>query len=104
MLHVECTHVLNPAPLRYLVSLQVLNLRDNYIGDFESVMLFLQSMRCLEKLDMRGNPVEKAPKFHDQCIIHAKRLEWIDNKDVKEQERKYLLSLRLVRENKIMNS
>lgn len=53
---------------------------------------------------MRGNPVEKAPKFHDQCIIHANRLEWIDNKDVKEQERKYLLSLRLVRENKIMNS
>jgi len=42
---------------------------------------------------MRGNPVEKIPKFHDHCIIFSKKLEWLDNKEVKETERKYLFGL-----------
>jgi hypothetical protein len=37
ILHLESTHVLNPAPLSYLESLNVLNLKDNYLGDMESV-------------------------------------------------------------------
>ena len=84
MLHVECSHVLDPTPLKYLSSLAVLNLKDNYIGDMNSVVFFLKSMHSLEKLDMRGNPVERINKFHDHCILNTKKLEWIDNKVVKE--------------------
>ncbi len=68
------------------------------------MIMFLQSLKNLEKLDMRGNPVEKSPKFHDHCILNSKRLEWIDNKEVKEQERKYLLGLMHIRETKLVAS
>jgi hypothetical protein len=64
-------------------------------------MFFLKQLINLEKLDFRGNPVEKLPKFHDHCIITTRRLQWIDNKEVSETERKYLIGLMHQRETKI---
>jgi hypothetical protein len=42
---------------------------------------------------MRGNPVEKMSKFHDHCILNTKKLELLDNKEIKDHERKYLFGL-----------
>ncbi len=60
-------------------------------------------MPLIEKLDIRGNPVEKIPKFHDHIILNTKKLEWLDNKDIKETERKYLFGLMHQREVKMKN-
>jgi hypothetical protein len=53
----------------------------------------LKNLKNLLKLDMRGNPVEKMSKFHDHCILNTKKLEWLDNKEIKDHERKYLFGL-----------
>lgn len=61
-------------------------------------------MNNIQKLDMRGNPVEKISKFHDHCILNTKKLECLDNKEIKDHERKYLFGLIRQRETKyVMN-
>jgi len=69
VLHLELTHLLNPEPLSYLESLSVLNVKDNYLGDIESFQFFLRSLKALTNLDVRGNPIQRAHKFHDSIII-----------------------------------
>ena len=69
MLHIEGSHVLNPAPLSYLEALAVLNIKDNYLGDLESVEYFIRALKNLNHLDMRGNPVTKVQKFHANVIV-----------------------------------
>lgn len=74
VLHLEGSHVLNPEPLSYLEQLTILNLKDNYLGDYESVQYFVKSLREITNLDMRGNPITKVPKFHESIIVLLPKL------------------------------
>jgi hypothetical protein len=49
-------------------------LKDNYLGDYESVQYFIKSTRELVNLDMRGNPIAKAPKFHESIVVLLPKL------------------------------
>ena len=53
---------------------------------------------------MRANPVEKISKFHDHCILNTKKLEWLDNKEITDHERKYLFGLIQQRETKYVTN
>ena len=81
-------------PLYYLESLDTLNLRGNMIDDFENeVCPILQTMNSLRYLSLKGNPVTGIPKYRDQVVLLSRSVQELDDKDVTEHERKYLVSL-----------
>ena len=59
-------NIVAPKPLYYLENLDHLNIRDNYIEDFEQqICPILQTMNILKILNLKGNPVTQITKYRD---------------------------------------
>lgn len=50
-------------------------------------------MNQLRFLSLKGNPVTGIPKYRDQVVLLSRSVHELDDKDVTEHERKYLVSL-----------
>lgn len=66
VLDIPDSSLLKIKSLYYLESLDILNIADNNIDDFENeVCPLLQTMNVLRTLNMKGNPVCQIPKYRD---------------------------------------
>ncbi|NXS94311.1 PPR42 phosphatase, partial [Jacana jacana] len=121
-LHIESQHLplgekllFDPRSLRSLAkSLSVLNISNNNIDELEDLEVLenlsyvqavdnqLQSMKDLEgvlkkwtklrRLDLAGNPICHKPKYRDGIVVQSQTLESLDGKEIKETERRFLVS------------
>ena len=81
-------------PLYYLENLDIINLQNNLIEDFEQELCpLLQTMNALRILNLKGNPITQITKYRDQVILLSRSIKELDGKDVREQERQYLVNL-----------
>eukprot|EP00347_Sterkiella_histriomuscorum_P014806 403359455 len=93
ILDLQQCNVADAGPLYFLENITSLNLRDNNIFDIEGVVQFLRTSNSLSDLDLRGNPVQRVPKYRDQMIMLGLRLITLDDKKIMDQERRYLYNL-----------
>ncbi|NXN24042.1 PPR42 phosphatase, partial [Nycticryphes semicollaris] len=121
-LHIESQHLplgekllFDPRSLRSLAkSLSVLNISNNNIDELEELRVLenlsylravdnqLQHMKDLEaalnkwtklrRLDLAGNPICREPKYRDRIVVQSQTLESLDGKEIKEMERRFLVS------------
>jgi hypothetical protein len=67
--------VVDAGRLYFLEGVRRLNLKDNFIADFEGVAQFLRTLNFLNELDLRGNPTAKnTPRYRDQVVMLALKL------------------------------
>jgi len=72
-----------------------LNLQDNNIQELEDVTPFLSTIQYLEILDLRDNPLASIKKYRDQVVMTGLNIHTLDNKQVTDHERQYLLTLEM---------
>ncbi|XP_052574034.1 protein phosphatase 1 regulatory subunit 42 isoform X2 [Peromyscus californicus insignis] len=65
---------------------------DNQLVHVKDLELLLKKLLKLWKLDLNGNPVCLKPKYRDKVILMSKSLEFLDGKEIKEMERKFLMN------------
>lgn len=70
-------------------------MQGNQISDLEDVAPFLSTIQYLQNLDIRDNPLSRIKKYRDQIIMIGLSIQNLDNKEVTEHERQYLLTLEL---------
>lgn len=93
-LHLQNCRIKEPKPIYYLEHVSYLNLKDNLISDFDDqVCPLLQTMNYLQRLWLVGNPVTSISKYRDQVVLLSNSVSELDDKDIKEQERQYLVNL-----------
>ncbi|XP_063249098.1 protein phosphatase 1 regulatory subunit 42 isoform X2 [Prinia subflava] len=133
-LHIENQHlpvgkklVFDPVSLNALAkSLSVLNISNNNIDELEELAVLenlsdlkafdnqLKHMKDLEvvlkkwtklrRIDLTGNPICKNPKYKDRIIVQSLTLEYLDGKEIKEMERRFLLNWKASRAARIKNN
>ncbi|NXO23844.1 PPR42 phosphatase, partial [Cisticola juncidis] len=133
-LHIENQHlplgkklVFDPVSLNALAkSLSVLNISNNNIDELEELAVLenlsdlkaldnqLKHMKDLEvvlkkwtklrRIDLTGNPICKTPKYKDRIIVQSLTLEYLDGKEIKEMERRFLLNWKASRAARIKNN
>ncbi|NXU51051.1 PPR42 phosphatase, partial [Turnix velox] len=121
-LHIESQHLplgekllFDPRSLMSLSkSLSVLNISNNNIDELEELSVLenlsylravdnqLQCMKDLEtvlkkwtklqRLDLAGNPICHKAKYRDMIVVQSRTLEFLDGKEIKEMERRFLVN------------
>jgi hypothetical protein len=82
-----------PSDFAHLQALRVLNLDNNAIGDFETMLPVLQNCQMIMKLNLSGNSVTQLSKYRETTIMMSDSLQELDSKPVTMKERQFLLSL-----------
>ncbi len=77
--------------------LRRLDLSNNAIDAFDAIDTVVQPCAVLQNLDLRGNPIVKAPKYRDTLILMNDSLGTIDDEQVTPQQREFLLRLNIRR-------
>lgn len=80
-----------------LCRLRRLDLSHNAIDAFDAIDTVVQPCAVLQNLDLRGNPIVKAPKYRDTLILMNDSLGTIDDEPVTPQQREFLLRLNIRR-------
>lgn len=70
-------------------------MKDNNIADFEAISPLLATMQRLRVLDLRGNELAQVKKYRDQVVMTGLSVRVLDDKEVTEHERQYLLTLEM---------
>ncbi|XP_074841849.1 protein phosphatase 1 regulatory subunit 42 [Carettochelys insculpta] len=65
---------------------------DNQLHHVKDLEFILNKWTKLRRMDLKGNPVCRKPKYRDRLIIQSKTLESLDGKEIKEMERQFLMS------------
>eukprot|EP00941_MAST-03F_sp_MAST-3F-sp1_P005157 g5157.t1 len=88
--------------LSYLGQLENLQARNNKIVDLEDLQMLFQYARRLKTLDIRENPICNLPKYLERVVIASPpSLRLLDGKEIKMQEKKFLLALYARKERKV---
>lgn len=94
-LDLRSCQIADPRPLFYLEGLSSLNLQHNNIQELEDVTPLLSTIQYLETLDLRDNPLASIKKYRDQIVMTGLSIHTLDNKQVTDHERQYLLTLEM---------
>ncbi|XP_044862302.1 protein phosphatase 1 regulatory subunit 42 isoform X3 [Mauremys mutica] len=65
---------------------------DNQLHHVKDLEFVLNKWTKLCRMDLKGNPVCRKPKYRDRLIIQSKTLESLDGKEIKEMERQFLMN------------
>ena len=96
VLDLPAVNLVECKPIYFLERLNILNLAENRIADFEEqVSPMLMTLQSLNKLSLLNNPVTKnTHKYRDQVVILTRgQFTDLDGKTIKMQERQYLAQL-----------
>lgn len=93
ILNLANNNIHDAEPLCYLQRLYALDMTGNAL-EFVEQMPFLHCCPYLNKLDIAGCPVSKAPKARDEIIVCTDHLESLDGKEISEKERMFLRTMR----------
>ncbi|XP_074981252.1 protein phosphatase 1 regulatory subunit 42 isoform X2 [Caretta caretta] len=65
---------------------------DNQLHHVKDLEFVLNKWTKLCRMDLKGNPVCRKPKYRDRLIIQSKTLESLDGKEIKDIERQFLIN------------
>ncbi|XP_037748417.1 protein phosphatase 1 regulatory subunit 42 isoform X2 [Chelonia mydas] len=65
---------------------------DNQLHHVKDLEFVLNKWTKLCRMDLKGNPVCRKPKYRDRLIIQSKTLESLDGKEIKDIERQFLMN------------
>ncbi|XP_037658888.1 protein phosphatase 1 regulatory subunit 42 isoform X1 [Choloepus didactylus] len=78
--------------LEILENLNQLIAVDNQLLHVKDLEFLLNKFMKLQKMDLNGNPVCLKPKYRDRLILVSKSLEFLDEKEIKQTERQFLMN------------
>ncbi|KAM3133245.1 hypothetical protein pb186bvf_014673 [Paramecium bursaria] len=79
--------------LGILQNLEILNLMNNKIKEFDDIEDSLPQLTSIREIDLRGNPITTVHKYRDRIVLLCKSIQCIDNKNILAHERQFLINL-----------
>ncbi|XP_057680513.1 protein phosphatase 1 regulatory subunit 42 [Corythoichthys intestinalis] len=86
--------------LAVLKEIQHFSAFDNKLYNVQELEDVLGSWPLLIQMDLRGNPACKTAKYRDRLIMACKRLQVLDDRDIKEVTRQFLVNWKASKEAK----
>ncbi|XP_077480787.1 protein phosphatase 1 regulatory subunit 42 [Stigmatopora argus] len=86
--------------LAVLTEIQHFSAAENKLHDVEELEDVLGSWPWLIQMDLRGNPACKTAKYRDRMITACKTLRVLDDRDIKEVTREFLVNWKASKESK----
>ncbi|XP_066061171.1 protein phosphatase 1 regulatory subunit 42 isoform X3 [Chamaea fasciata] len=78
--------------LAVLENLSYLKAVDNRLKHTKDLEVVLKKWTKLRRIDLTGNPICQKPKYKDRIIVQSLTLEFLDGKEIKEMERRFLIN------------
>ncbi|XP_007885041.1 protein phosphatase 1 regulatory subunit 42 isoform X3 [Callorhinchus milii] len=100
LLNVKKNNIDEIKQLSCLKNLNQLMAGENQIQDLKELEYTLSQWQNLWYLDLTGNPVCQEPKYRDKVIVVSSNLEVLDEKEVKDTARQFLLNWKACRDAK----
>ncbi|KAH0785921.1 protein phosphatase 1 regulatory subunit 42 [Histomonas meleagridis] len=93
VLEMESCGIDDTTEIQCLTNLRILNLAKNQISSFDELQRLFSHLPFLEKVDLRGNPICKSPKYRERVIVMGNFTE-LDDKEVLHVQRETLLRMK----------
>ena len=74
MLRTSTVRLLFISAFRHLAVAQEISLKNNQLEEISELTAALTQMERIKKIDFRGNPICKVPKYRDYIVILSKSL------------------------------
>jgi len=82
------------SPLRHLKNLELLDLSNNLIANWDDVKIMLKGFENLKNLNLISNPVSiKGLKFRQKVVYACKKLEVFNHKEITDIEKQYVIKM-----------
>ena len=91
------SNVRDVSPLQDLLCLKNLNLEGSRINSIAQLQPILENCKYLKELDIRESKLCKMPKHREHITLLSESLSLLNNKEIRQQERSFLIELQMRR-------